>query len=355
MPADLDSGIVNALVAALLFGASVPLAKLLAGEMDPALLAGLLYLGSGTALLGFRALHQLLSGETERRESRITRADLPVLAAAILSGGIVAPLLFVTGLRLASGATASLLLNFENVLTALLAWFVFRENFDRRIALGMAAIVAAGALLAWPGAGRAQGNAWGMLAVVGACLGWAVDNNLTRRISGRDPVHIAAAKGLVAGSVNIGIGLFHGAALPHYAGIAGALAVGAAGYGFSLMFYVLALRRIGAARTGAYFALAPFVGAGAAIAFLQERPAALFWPATALMAIGVWLHLSERHEHDHRHEALTHDHGHRHDEHHQHAHDFPWDGHEPHAHRHYHPPLSHSHQHYPDLHHRHRH
>ncbi len=351
----LDSGIADAVVAALLFGTSVPLAKLLAGEISPVLLAGLLYLGSGTALLGFRALRRLLFNREIRREAGITLADLPTLAAAITSGGIIAPVLFVTGLRSASGASASLLLNFENVFTALLAWFVFKENFDRRIALGMVAIVVAGALLAWPASDARGGGFWGMLAVVAACLAWAVDNNLTRKISARDPVQIAAAKGLVAGTVNIGIGLFFSETHLHPGGIAGALAVGAAGYGLSLMLYVLALRRIGAARTGAYFALAPFVGAAAAIAVLGEYPGSLFWPAASLMAFGVWLHLHENHEHFHRHDATTHDHGHRHDEHHQHTHDFPWDGREPHAHPHFHPPLSHSHQHYPDLHHRHRH
>ncbi len=350
----LDPGIVDALAAALLFGGSVPLAKLLAGEVSPVLLAGLLYLGSGTALLGFHALRRLLSNPGTRREAGIALTDLPVLATAILSGGIVAPALFMVGLRSTNAANVSLLLNFENVFTALLAWFVFREHFDRRIALGMIAIVVAGALLAWA-APRGTGSIWSMFAVAGACLAWAFDNNLTRKISARDPVQIAAAKGLVAGIVNIGISLVYGAALPGTDRIAGALAIGAAGYGISLKLYVLALRRIGAARTGAYFALAPFVGAGAAIAVLQERPGALFWPAAALMAFGVWLHLSERHDHAHQHDATTHDHGHRHDEHHQHAHDFPWDGCEPHAHPHFHPSMSHSHRHYPDQHHRHRH
>lgn len=356
MPVELDAGIADALAAALLFGASVPLAKLLAGEISPLLLAGLLYLGSATAVAGFSALRSLLSPSAVRREARITRADLPVLAAAIAAGGIVAPALFITGLRAANGADAALLLNSENVFTALLAWFVFREHVDRRIAVGMAAIVAAGVLLVWPATGHTTGNVWGLLAVTGACLAWAVDNNLTRRISARDPLQIAAAKGLAAGTVNTALGLHAaGAVLPHPAGTAAALAVGAAGYGLSLVLYVLALRRIGAARTGAYFALAPFVGAVAAMAIPGEHPGTLFWPACALMAIGVWLHLSEHHSHPHDHEALTHDHSHRHDEHHRHTHDFPWDGREPHAHPHHHPPLTHSHRHYPDQHHTHRH
>ncbi len=354
MFANLDSGILDAVAAAVLFGASVPLAKLLTGEIGPVLLAGLLYLGSGAALLGIHALRRTLFNRHTRREAGIALSDLPALAAAIASGGIVAPVLFVIGLHLASGTAASLLLNFENVFTALLAWFVFKENFDRRIALGMVTILIAGALLAWP-TSRTGGSALGMLAVVGACLAWALDNNLTRKISARDPVQIAGAKGLVAGTVNIGIGLLGGGTLPPYIGIAGAVVIGVAGYGFSLMLYVLALRRIGAARTGAYFALAPFVGAGSAIVVLREYPGVLFWLAAGLMALGVWLHISEHHEHAHQHDSVTHDHSHRHDEHHQHTHNFPWDGREPHAHPHYHPLLSHSHRHYPDLHHRHRH
>jgi len=351
----LHPGVINALAAAVLFGASVPFAKSLAGKVTPILLAGLLYLGSGAGLLGLYALRRLLFKDSARGEAGIARADVPWLAAAIAFGGIIAPVLLMAGLRTTGAATTSLLLNLEGVFTALLAWFAFHENFDRRIAAGMLAIAVAGALLVWPATGSARNDLFGLLAIVGACLGWAIDNNLTRKASAGDPLQIAGTKGMIAGIVNTGVGLLGGGALPDYTNLANAVLIGAVGYGLSLMLYVLALRRIGAARTGAYFSLAPFIGAAISLALLREQPGALFWPAAALMAIGIWLHLSEHHEHLHRHDEITHSHRHVHDDHHQHEHDIPWDSSEPHAHIHNHPRLSHSHPHYPDIHHRHRH
>ncbi len=256
------------------------------------------------------------------------------------------------GLASTSAANASLLLNLEGVFTALLAWFVFRENFDARIALGMALIVAGGACLAFePGA--LQGARTGALWIVAACLAWAIDNNLTRRISAADPALVAAIKGGAAGLVNLAIAFLIGAAWPSIAKAAIAAGIGLLGYGVSLALFVVALRDLGAARTGASFSTAPFVGVAIAIAFLGESPGALFWPAAALMAAGVWLHVSERHEHEHEHEPIEHEHRHVHDEHHRHEHDFPWDGTEAHTHRHRHERLVHRHPHYPDLHHRH--
>ncbi len=346
------SGVVQALAAAALFGASTPLAKLLVGAMSPVLLAGLLYLGSGIGLLGWR----LAWRRTRRpaREAALTQHDVPWLAGAILAGGVIGPLLLMLGLTHVAAAPASLLLNLEGVFTALLAWYVFRENFDRRIALGMALIVAGGVVLAWPEAAAGSPSPWA-LAIAGACLAWAIDNNLTRKVSAGDPVQIAGLKGLVAGFVNTGIALSTGDILPGVPAVVAAGLVGLLGYGVSLVLFVLALRRLGAARTGAYFSTAPFLGAALSLIVLREAPAIAFWGAAALMAAGVWLHVTERHEHEHAHEALAHDHTHVHDEHHQHAHDFPWDGCEPHAHFHVHAPLVHAHPHYPDLHHRHAH
>jgi len=249
---------------------------------------------------------------------------------------------------------ASLLLNLEAVLTAVIAWVAFRENVDRRIFLGMAAIVAGGVLLSWDQGPRSGGLA-GPLLVAAACLAWALDNNLTRKVSGGDAATIACLKGLVAGSVNLGLALAAGAALPGAGTLAAAAALGLAGYGVSLALFVVALRDLGTARTGAYFSVAPFFGAALAFGVLAETPSAAFWIAAALMALGVWLHISERHEHGHAHEPMEHTHEHVHDAHHRHEHDFAWDGREPHAHRHRHEPLAHSHPHYPDLHHRHTH
>lgn len=349
----LSTGIVSALVAAALFGASTPLAKLLLDAVPPALLAGLLYLGSGLGLLVWFALSHW---RTDRRahEAALTRRDIPWLAGAILSGGVAGPMLLMLGLTHTAATSASLLLNLESVFTALLAWFVFRENFDQRIAWGMVAIVAGGVLLSWPEETATGASLW-TLAIAGACLAWAIDNNLTRKISAGDPVQIAGIKGLVAGLTNTGIALALGHSLPDATTVAAAGAVGLLGYGVSLVLFVLALRHLGGARTGAYFAIAPFIGATLAVVLLGETPTPIFWGAAGLMAVGVWLHITEHHAHRHDHEPIAHTHRHAHDEHHRHEHDFAWDGSEPHSHFHRHARLIHSHPHYPDIHHRHRH
>jgi drug/metabolite transporter (DMT)-like permease len=337
---------INALAAALLFGASTPAAQVLAGDIHPVLLAGLLYAGSGIGLGAWALLAKKRLG--------LQRTDFPWLIGAILAGGVAGPVLLMIGLASTSAASASLLLNLEGVFTALLAWFAFKENFDRRIALGMALIVAGGAVLAFqPGA--LQGVHAGALAVTAACLAWAVDNNLTRKVSGGDATTIAALKGLSAGVVNLAVAFALGAPWPGLAQSAAATAVGFFGYGISLVLFVVALRGLGAARTGAYFSTAPFAGVALAIAVLGESPPALFWIAAALMVAGVWLHVSERHEHQHVHEPMEHEHRHVHDEHHPHEHGDAWDGKEPHTHRHRHDRLVHTHPHYPEIHHRHRH
>ena len=357
MPGDLPkrrvSGILYAFGAAALFGGGTPFAKLLLGHVDPVLLAGLLYLGSGCGLFAWRLLGRLRSGGT-KSEAPLARSDTPWLAGAILFGGVLAPVLLMTGLSATPGATASLLLNVEGVLTALLAWFVFRENFDRRIALGMAVIACGSVLLSWEGRPEA-GLPWGVFAIVGACLGWAIDNNLTRRVSAGDPVQIAMIKGLAAGAVNLSVALVRGAEWPGVGTVLACGALGLVGYGISLTFFVLALRSLGTARTGAYFALAPFVGAALSIPLLSDMPTPAFAAAAALMALGVWLHLTERHEHEHVHEPLHHDHPHVHDEHHLHTHAPEDPPGEPHSHAHRHEVLRHTHAHYPDIHHRHGH
>lgn len=345
-------GIAPALVAALLFGASTPLARALVGAIDPAWLAGWLYAGSGIGLSVLFLLRRV-SGRT-RAVAPLAGRDLPWLAATILSGGVAAPLLFTFGLRDTAGATASLLLNLETVLTVLLAWFAFREHYGGRVVLGMALIVAACALLA-RGEHALPSGARGAPLIALACLGWALDNNLTRRIAGSDALAIAMAKGLVGGMVNLSLAAAFAGPRPEALPALGAALVGFLGYGVSLALFVVALRGLGTARASAYFSTAPFFGVVVAFAVLGERPERAFWIALPLIALGVWLHISERHGHRHTHEPLAHDHVHEHDEHHRHAHDFPWDGTEPHAHPHAHEPLTHTHPHAPDLHHRHEH
>ena len=346
----MNRGAVFALASAALFGVSTPLAKLLTGTASPPLLAGLLYAASGVGLALVAGIRHV---STQRRFARPRVDEWTSLAAAIFFGGVLGPVALMYGLVTSAASTASLLLNLEAVFTALLAWFLFRENFDRRVALGMIAIVGGGILLAWA-PGVHAGERTGLLLIVAACFCWALDNNLTRRVSAGDAVTVACLKGLVAGAVNIALGLLLGAKFPGPAAFSATALVGFLGYGVSLVLFVLALRHLGSARTSAYFSVAPFFGAALSFLLTAEPITWQFIVAGVFMAVGVWLHLTERHEHVHVHAAQEHVHSHVHDEHHRHSH-AAWDGVEPHTHRHRHARLVHCHPHYPDLHHRHRH
>lgn len=340
-------GVQAALLSALLFGAGTPLAKiLLGGDITPWLLAGLLYIGSGVGLGILRLVRRAPRVRLQRRE-------LLPLGGAILTGGIAAPVLLMLGLSNMPASGASLLLNAEGVFTALLAWFVFRENVDRRVALGMGSIVAGAVLLSIPN-GAELGSPWPALAILAACLCWGLDNNLTRMIALSDATWLAAVKGLLAGPVNLGLAFVLGAALPAPGGVATALVVGFFAYGVSLALFIVGMRHVGTARAGAYFSIAPFFGAILAIALGEP----LTWQLVAagiLMAIGVWLHLTERHVHEHTHEELLHDHWHTHDAHHRHEHPEPVPAGTRHRHEHRHDSVTHTHEHYPDAHHRHPH
>ncbi|MDA8128244.1 MAG: DMT family transporter [Betaproteobacteria bacterium] len=349
-PLHFSPAIASALGAAILFGASTPFAKLFAGSLSPFLLAGLLYLGSGLGLTVLR-----LWRDRGWKSPGLAAAEWPWLLGAIAAGGVAGPVLLMAGLARTPASTASLLLNLEAVLTAVLAWVVFRENADRRIVFGMMLIVAGGVLLAVPGSSQMTAGFLGPALIAAACLAWAVDNNLTRKVSASDALFIAGSKGLVAGSANLSVAFSVGATWPAPEVAAPAMLIGFLGYGLSLVLFVLALRGLGAARTGAYFSTAPFIGAATAILMLGEPTSLPFWLASVLMAAGVWLHLTERHEHEHTHEAIEHRHRHVHDAHHQHDHELEWGGSEPHAHLHRHVAVTHTHAHYPDTHHRHMH
>jgi drug/metabolite transporter (DMT)-like permease len=343
----LDRGIGAALAAALLFGAGTPVAKLLLAHTNPWMLAALLYLGSG---IGLWLLRRVRGAAAVRPSGR----EWGWLAGATLAGGVVGPVLLMFGLSSMPATSASLLLNAEGVLTALLAWFVFKENFDRRIALGMLAIVAGAVVLSWPSEGSMRLDP-GALAVLGACLAWAIDNNLTRKVSLTDATFIAMVKGLAAGTTNLLLAWQLGAAWPAGSTLVAAALLGFLSYGASLVLFVIALRQLGTARTGAYFSVAPFFGALLGVAVLHEPVTMPLLIAGALMALGVWLHLTEAHGHPHTHEPAEHSHEHSHDGHHQHEHPagVPTGAH--HTHPHAHVALTHSHRHFPDAHHRHSH
>ena len=343
------NGIVFALGAALLFGASTPLSKILLGAVDPWLLAGVLYLGAGAGLLLFQWIRAVLG--LPAAEAPLKRSDLPWLVAVVLFGGVAGPVLLMLGLALTGASSTSLLLNLEGIATMSIAWVVFRENVDRRLIAGAFSILAGAAILSWDGAGFQLG--WGGLLIAAACLCWGIDNNLTRKLSSADPVQIATIKGLAAGAVNTGLAFALGASLPAAGFIAAGALVGFLGIGVSLVFFMLGLRHLGTARTGAYFSFAPFIGAVLSVVMLGDAVSVQLIAAAVLMAIGLWLHLSERHEHEHVHETIEHEHRHVHDAHHQHPHDDAIT--EPHTHWHRHSRLRHKHPHYPDLHHRHGH
>jgi drug/metabolite transporter (DMT)-like permease len=344
--------VVYALVSAALFGVSTPAAKILVGSVHPAVLAGLLYCGAGVGIAALRrVLPSIVPGAPE---VAIGRSELRWLAGAIGVGGVIGPLLLMVGLARTDAAAASLLLTLEGAATALMAWFIFHENFDRRVALGMACLLAGAAVLSWSGTPTLD-NLIGPLAIAGACLAWGLDNNLTRKVSLSDPLQIVELKGLIAGPFNLVLGLLLGAAIPSWSTALIAGVVGFFGYGVSLALFVVALRHLGTARTGAYFSTAPFLGSIVAVVALGESMTAQLAIAGALMALGVWLHLTERHEHEHQHEPMAHVHPHSHDEHHRHSHSSSDPPGEPHTHFHEHAPLRHSHAHVPDMHHVHRH
>ena len=343
-------GIVLALLSAVLFGASTPVAKMMLGGVDPWMMAALLYLGAGAGLASVHLSRRVLRLPVV--EAPLRRSDVPWLAAVIMAGGLAGPLFLMFGLVRTDAAGASLLLNLEGLTTMGIAWLVFRENVDRRLLLGAFAILAGAVLLSWQG--RASLD-WGAVLIAAACLSWGIDNILTRKLSSADPVQIAMLKGLVAGTVNLALALMQGATLPGAGIILAAAAVGFLGYGVSLVLFVLGLRSLGTARTGAYFSLAPFIGALLSLTLFDEPLTVRLVTAGGLMAAGLWIHLAERHDHDHAHETLEHEHRHTHDEHHQHEHGPDDTAGEPHSHWHRHKPLTHRHPHFPDLHHRHGH
>lgn len=338
-------GIWAALTSAVLFGVSTPLAKVLLGGLSPWMLAGLLYVGSGLALAGWR----LVRGH---RGQRIVRSELTSLIGAIGFGGILAPVLLLVGLAGMPASGASPLLNAEAVLTVSIAWLLFGEHVNRRTMAGFALILAGVLVLGWQG--QALFGGWlPTLALVAACLCWALDNNLTRRVTSVDATWLAMVKGLVAGPVNLTVAFLLGSVLPSPVVVAGAMSLGAVSYGLSLSLFIGGLRALGTARAGAYFSTAPFFGGLLALA-LGEPVTPFLLVAAVFMGAGVWLHVSENHLHEHTHERLSHDHQHVHDAHHQHHDDLVTLG-VRHRHAHVHEHITHAHAHFPDIHHRHGH
>lgn len=341
-------GVPMALLSAALFGATPAFSKLLLAEIPPFMLAGLLYLGAGLGLAIYHLVFRRAPVETS-----IKPQDYGWLGAAVVMGGVVGPVLLMLGLTNTAASSAALLLNLEGLATMVIAWVVFRENVDTRLIIGAFSILAGALLLSWDGSGIAINS--GSYFIAGACLAWGIDNNLTRKISAADPIVTVMIKGIVAGIVNIGLAFSTSAALPSLPFIAASAVLGLFGIGVSLVMFILALRHLGTARTGAYFSFAPFIGAIIALVVLNEPVSVNLLFCAVLMIFGLWLHLTERHDHNHTHIRSTHEHVHYHDSHHTHAHNDDDDILEPHSHEHKHETLEHNHAHFPDLHHRHSH
>ena len=340
-------------LAAALFGISAPLSKLLLDGVDPIVLAGLLYLGAGSSL-GLLLLVGRVLGRADR-EAGLGRRDLPWLIGAILAGGVAGPIFLLLGLQRTPAATTSLLLNFEVVATGLIAFALFRESVGRTTWIAIATIAVGGALLSFDASGG-WGFSLGALLVLGACLAWGFDNNFTGRISLKDPKRIVAIKGLAAGAFSLALGLALGRPLPTLSRTLWALLLGTVSYGASIALFVQSLRRVGAARTGALFGMAPFVGVTLSLILFRQLPDLTFFLALPLMVLAAVLLAREKHEHKHIHTGLTHTHGHKHDDaHHEHSHSDDGVEGSSHVHEHTHQDLTHSHAHTPDPHHRHAH
>jgi drug/metabolite transporter (DMT)-like permease len=344
--------LVYVMISAALFGISPTIAKLLVTEMPPVALAGFLYLGAFIGLFLFTLLKKVTSMKAQPKAPPLEKKDLPWLAGAIFAGGVVAPITLMTGLTMVSGYATSLLLNLEGVATAIIAVLAFNEYAGRRLWVALLFMTFSGIMLAWsPDQGVI--NMAGLLLIVLAMVCWGIDNNLTQRISNKDPTQIAQLKGIIAGTASLSLAVIIGLHIPLDATVLFALILGAFSYGLSLVLFIKALEGMGSSRTGAFFSFGPFIGAVASILILGESITWLMLTAAALMIVGVWLMLTERHGHLHRHEGMTHTHIHEPDPHHQHVH--PEGQEEQHSHQHAHEEVVHSHVHWPDQHHRHDH
>jgi drug/metabolite transporter (DMT)-like permease len=344
-------GAAAALVAAVLFGISAPLGKLLLRATEPLALSGVLYLGAGLGLIVVRLLARARS-EDSAQETPLRTADVGLLLGVTLAGGVLGPVLMLYGLQRVSAVAGSLLLNLEAPLTILLAVVLFGEHLGRR-ETGACGLILLGLMVLSYERGAVRTDWLGVVAISGACLSWAMDNNLTQRLSLRDPLAVARAKGLLAGGATLALALGLGQRLPSVRVVGAGLLVGFGSYGLSLVLAVYAMRLLGAAREAACFATAPFVGAAASVPVVGEVIGLRELGAATLMALGVALLLREKHDHVHVHVPLVHEHGHIHDEHHRHDHTALDPPGEPHAHKHTHAALEHEHPHVPDVHHRH--
>lgn len=335
-----------AILAAVLYGISAPFSKILLTYISPTMLAAFLYLGAGCGMLLLKRF------KPSGLEARLTKNELPYVIGMVLLD-IAAPILLLFGLKTASSATVSLLGNFEIVATALIAFMLFHEAVSRRLLAAIGFITIASMLLSVNSFTDLSLNS-GALFVLLACACWGFENNCTRMLSLKDPMEIVIIKGFGSGIGSFIVALFLGERAPKLLIILPAMLLGFVAYGLSIFYYVSAQRTLGAARTGAYYAIAPFVGTGIAFILFKNALTLQFLSALLLMLFGAYLAAVEKHSHSHKHEQFEHEHRHNHaDGHHNHVHPYPVHG--EHSHAHIHDELVHTHAHTPDMHHQHSH
>ncbi|WP_342757348.1 DMT family transporter [Kineothrix sedimenti] len=343
------SAIFMAILAAVCYGISAPVSKILLGELSPIFMASLLYLGAGAGML----IVNLLRGKkSERKEAKITRTELPYVAGMIILD-IGAPIFLMIGLSLTTSANASLMNNFEIVATAVIALVIFKEAIGKRMWMAIFLITVSSMILSVEDFSTFSFSI-GSIFVLLACVCWGFENNCTRMLSLKDPFEIVIIKGFGSGFGSLLIAAASSEIIFHGAYIVCSLLLGFVSYGLSIFFYIRAQRELGAARTSAYYAASPFIGVFLSFVIFGQNLTLSFSVAAFIMAAGAYLAAFERHEHSHAHHELEHEHRHSHtDGHHTHIHDYPVEG--EHSHPHIHEEMVHTHAHTPDLHHTHAH
>lgn len=284
MQQNIRKGIGLAVLAAALYAINAPFSKMLLKHMPPTLMAGLLYIGAGLGMAVIALIRKIK--KTERAESKLTKAELPYTVAMILLD-IAAPVCLLVGLRATTAANAALLNNFEIVATAIIALMVFREKISPRLWLGILLVTISCALLSFEDITSLQFS-YGSLFVLLAAVCWGFENNCTRKISSKDPLQIVLLKGIFSGFGSIIIGLCIGERITVLQSVPGVLGLGFVAYGMSIYFYVYAQRLLGAARTSAYYAIAPFLSTGLSLAVFREVPSGAYFAALAFMIAGAW-------------------------------------------------------------------
>lgn len=339
-----------AILAASLFGISSPISKLLLVEIPPTLMSSLLYLGAGVGMLAINYIKGI--SKIEKIEAQMTKKEMPYILGMVILD-IAAPICLMLGLTMTTSANASLLNNFEIVATSIIALLIFKEAIGKRMWISISLITLSSIILSFEDVGSFTFSI-GSIFVLMACLCWGFENNCTRMLSLKDPLQIVVVKGFGSGFGSLIIALVLKQHSTNLLYIAMALLLGFVAYGLSIYFYIMAQRELGAARTSAYYAIAPFIGVLLSIIIFSQQITISFIIALVIMIIAAFFAGVEHHKHIHIHEEITHEHRHNHiDNHHNHVHEYRIES--EHSHVHTHEKAEHIHKHTPDMHHAHPH